>query len=108
MNGCHHVIRCFYVHPCPVSPAFNESSLRDLGLKNVLPLIGWSFIRGKGHIAVVAGHVCQVVVDEGTFIQHTQSVKNDCKKQVVVNQGHRSQGVLLYCYLHFSFFYGLY
>ena len=53
------------------------------------PPIGWSFVGGKSQIAMVAGRICQVVVDEGSFIQHRQSVgeKNGRKKQVVVNQG---------------------
>ena len=38
------------------------------------PPIGWSFVRDKNQIAMVAGHVCRVVVDEGSFIQRRQSV----------------------------------
>ena len=53
------------------------------------PPIGWSYIRGKSQIAMVAGRVCRVVVDEGSFIQRRQSVseKYGCKKRMVVNQG---------------------
>ena len=36
--------------------------------------IGWSFVRGKSQIAMVIGHVCQVVVGEGLFIQHSEKM----------------------------------
>ena len=68
------------MHLCPVSHAFNESSLRHLGSNMCWPPIGWSFVRSKSQIAMVAGRVCWVVVDEGSFIQCRQSVS---KKTVV-------------------------
>ena len=60
------------------------------------PTIGWSFVRGKSQIAMVAGRACRVVVDEESFIQHRQSVKNGRKKWVVVNQDGCSREVPLY------------
>ena len=57
-----------------VSHAFNESSLRYLGLEMCWPPIGWSFVRGKIQIAMVVGRVCRVVAGEGTFIQLRHSV----------------------------------
>ena len=61
-------------------------------LKNMLPRIGWSFVRGKIEIFMVNGCVCRVVVDKGMLIQRRQSVneKNGHKKQVVVNWDGRS------------------
>ena len=50
------------------------------------PPIGWSFVMGKIKIAIVAGRVCRVVVDEGSFIQHQQSVSD----KMVINQSGRS------------------
>ena len=38
------------------------------------PPIGWSYVRGKNEIAMVAGRVCRVVVDEGSFILRRQFV----------------------------------
>ena len=67
-----------------VSHAFNESSLQHLGKKKKCwPPIRWSFVRGKRQIAMVAGRVCRVVVDERSFIQPRQSVS----EKTVVNQG---------------------
>ena len=43
-------------------------------LKNMLPRIGWSFVRGKIEIFMVNGCVCRVVVDKGMLIQRRQSV----------------------------------
>jgi len=40
----------------------------------MLAPIGWLFVRSKIQIAMVAGRVCQVVVDKGTFIQHRESI----------------------------------
>ena len=34
----------------------------------------WMVIRHKIQIAMVAGRICQVVVDEGTIIQRRQSI----------------------------------
>ena len=33
------------------------------------PFVEWLFVRGKSQIAMVAGRVCRVVVDEGSLIQ---------------------------------------
>ena len=55
-------------------------------------------VRGKIQIAMVIGRVCRMVVGEGSFIQRRHSIneKNGRKKRVVVNEGGRSSGVLLY------------
>ena len=56
------------------------------------PPIEWSFVRGKSQIALVTGHVYQVVVDEEAFIQWSNGKKNGWSFiRVVV-----SSGVLLY------------
>ena len=47
------------------------------------PPMECSFVRGKSQIAMVAGRVCQVVVDEGSFIQYRQSIS----KKTAVKSG---------------------
>ena len=66
------------------------------------PPNGWSFVRGKIQIAVVVGHVCWVVVDEGKFIQRRQSVSG---KAVVKSRWLLMRGstVLTVCSVAFVF-----